>query len=208
MKRKYNEIFKLKKMLEKAHIPFEWQENWGYDEGTLTEMRRITPDLVERYQICYPCFGEGRKLSAIQGFGTYGAEHDLIEIMGLLTPEEEESGDEVVGHLTAENVFERIKKDYEGRIKFMKKIMVIDEDTLEMKEIVVEESTTDDKIIEDFADALRTALNCDAEEFYQKYREMKKAEEAFKEVYEPFKENLIKLHEDVINLIIFSFATW
>ena len=195
MERKYNEIFKLKELLENAHIPFEWQENWGYDEATLTEMRRIAPDLVERYQICYPVFGEGRKLSAVQGYGMYGSEEDLIEIMGLLTPEE--SDDVVAGHLTAKNVFERIKKDYyERRISIMKKIMVIDEDTLEMKEMVVEEESSTDEVIDDFADALRAALNCESEEFYQKYRDMKKAEEDFNAIYTPFKERLLSIYKD------------
>lgn len=198
MKRKYNEMFKLKEMLEKENIPFDWTENWGYSEKTLKEMSTISPDLVERYQICYPCSGEGRKLSAIQGFGTYGAEHDLIEIMGLLTPEEE-LDDKVVGYLTAKNVFERIKTDYEGRIKIMKKIMVVDEDTLEMKEIIKEDDVTDEEL-DTFANILRTALNCEPEEFYQKYREMKKAEDEFKKLYEPFKNNLIKIHEEKSNL--------
>ena len=120
MKRKYNEMFKLKKMLEDADIPFVWIENWGYNEDRLKEMEQIAPDLVERYQICYPVFGDkntDRVLSAIQGFGTYGAEQDLIEIMGLLTPEEAKH-DCVVGYLTAENVFKRIQTHYnkEGRI--------------------------------------------------------------------------------------------
>ena len=53
---------------------------------------------------------EGERLvSAVEGMGTYGAENDLIEIMGLLTPEEEEC-DSVVGFLTAQEVFDRIIK--------------------------------------------------------------------------------------------------
>lgn len=46
--------------------------------------------------------------------GSYGHEANLIEIMGLLTPEEE-MHDDVVGFLTPDEVFERIKKDYESR---------------------------------------------------------------------------------------------
>ena len=41
----------------------------------------------------------------------------------------------------------------------------------------------------DFADMIRSILNCEPEEFCKKY------EAAFNELYEPFKENLIKLHE-------------
>ena len=56
MSKKYKEIFKLKKMLEDAGIPFSWNEGWGYDEEKLKELRKVAPDLVEHYQICYPVF--------------------------------------------------------------------------------------------------------------------------------------------------------
>lgn len=42
---------------------------------------------------------------------SYGHEDGLLEIMGLLTDEEEEF-DDVKGWLTADDVFERISKDY------------------------------------------------------------------------------------------------
>ena len=72
---KYKEIFKLKRMLEKANIPFEFIECFGYDKRLLS---------------AYP------------------------DIMGLLTPwERYHHGDSVIGWLTAENVFKRIKKDWE-----------------------------------------------------------------------------------------------
>ena len=48
----------------------------------------------------------------IQGYGTYGGKQNLLEIMGLLTPEESKS-DCVCGWLTAEDVFARIKAHYE-----------------------------------------------------------------------------------------------
>ena len=70
-------------------------------------------------------------------------------------------------------------------------IKVIDEDTLEIKEISVKENVIND---------LKSALNCDPEEFYKKYKNMKEAEKEFNEIYEPFKENLIKLHEQKPNL--------
>ena len=50
--------------------------------------------------------------SVIEGYGTYGAEDDRLEIMGLLISEEE-ANDTVAGWLTAEDVFSRIKKHYE-----------------------------------------------------------------------------------------------
>lgn len=102
---KYTEIFKLKEMLEKANIPFYWR-----DETCIFEYIG-----EEKYQIEYPrAYHNGeRACSIIQGYGTYGAEQNLLEIMGLLTPEEAEQ-DSVCGWLTADNVFERIKKHWEG----------------------------------------------------------------------------------------------
>ena len=117
--KKYKEIFKLKKMLEDAGIPFSWNEGWGYDEEKLKELRKVAPvapDLVEHYQICYPVFdSEHRWISVIEGFGTFGAEKDRLEIMGGFTPwERYEYGDEpVMGGLTARNVYQRIKNHWE-----------------------------------------------------------------------------------------------
>lgn len=118
MKAKYKEIFKLKKMLEDANIPFDWIPNWGYSEGKLKIMRTMTPDLVEHYQICYPkgsyLKDEQRWISVIEGFGTFGAEQDRLEIMGGFTPWERfKHEDSVIGHLTAQNVFKRIKNNWE-----------------------------------------------------------------------------------------------
>jgi len=94
---KYNEIFKLKKMLEKAEIPFVFKEH---------------KDIRDGYQILYPAGGEKRQCSVIEHSCSYGNKQDLLEIMGLLTDEESQY-DCVKGFLSAENVFERIKKDYE-----------------------------------------------------------------------------------------------
>lgn len=95
-KENYKEIFRLKEMLEKAGIPFIFKEHNDYRDG---------------YQILYPADTE-RACSVIEHEYSYGHEQDLLEIMGLLTDEESQY-DSVVGHLSAENVFERIKKDYE-----------------------------------------------------------------------------------------------
>ena len=97
MENKYTEIFKLKSMLEESNIPFEFN------------IREFGADKL--YHICYPNGGHGRKCSVIQGKGSYGGEDNLLEIMGLLTEEEEEY-DSVLGYLTAENVFDRIEKDF------------------------------------------------------------------------------------------------
>lgn len=95
-KENYKEIFKLKEMLEKAQIPFVFKEHKGIRDG---------------YQILYPKY-DVRICSVIEHSYSYGNEKDLLEIMGLLTDEESEY-DSVKGYLSAENVFERIKKDYE-----------------------------------------------------------------------------------------------
>ena len=75
----------------------------------------------------------------------------------------------------------------------MKTIKVIDEDTLEMKEVVVEGEEYDSEKLE--FDKFKQALPCEPEEFGQKYRAFKKALEEFDKVFIPFKENIIKLHE-------------
>jgi len=197
---KYKEIFRLKKMLEDAKIPFDWITNFGYSKKQIKYLKKIAPDLIDHYHIIYPYKGDGQVCSVIEGFGTYGAEEDKLEIMGLLTLEER-NNDCVVGHLTAENVFERIQNHYRKEIYTMKKIKIVDEDTLEIKEIeVAEEVTSSDDELDTFADQLRAILNCEPEEFYLKYKEYKEAEAKFKKLYDPFKEKLIKIYENTANL--------
>ena len=99
MSHKYKEIFKLKKMLEDAKIPFDFFE-------ADPDMRTLIPEW-EHWHINYPN-REKRIISVIEGIGTYGEADDKLEIMGGLTEEEAEN-DDVAGWLTAENVFERIK---------------------------------------------------------------------------------------------------
>lgn len=90
----YQEILKLNKMLTDANIPH-----------TLDK-------LFDGWQVCYPTVDE-RVMDAIQHYGSYGRDNDTLEIMGLLIPDEAE-WDSVAGHLTAEEVFERIRKHYAG----------------------------------------------------------------------------------------------
>lgn len=99
VKIEYNEIFKLKKMLEERNIPFEFLDH-----------NLIRP--CQRYQICVPSSEpiQKRVISIIQGSGTYGGQDNLLEIRGLLTEEEYDS---IAGWLTAEAVFERIKKYFD-----------------------------------------------------------------------------------------------
>ena len=110
MKTKYKEIFKLKKMLEDANIPF------GFSDHSV-ESKTFTTGKFEHYQICYPN-NVNRWVSVIEGNATYGSEKDKLEIMGGCTPLEEfEKREDVIGYLTAKNVFKRIKNHYEGEKK-------------------------------------------------------------------------------------------
>lgn len=90
----YKEILKLDNMLTEANIPH-----------TLDKF-------LDGWQVCYPCrIGPNTVMDAIEHHGSYGNSDDKLEIMGLLTPEESEY-DSVLGHLTAEEVFERIRKHH------------------------------------------------------------------------------------------------
>lgn len=61
-----------------------------------------------------------------------------------------------------------------------------------MKELVLQNKVENEA--EKVADLFRQALNCTPEEFGKRYREFKEAKAKFDEVYEVFKENIIKLH--------------
>lgn len=107
------EIFKLKRMLEKANIPFDFVEGFGHDPSL---KKKLCPDIMEHYQICYPS-RRNMKISVIEGFGTHGREYDRLEILGGFTPWEKfKHGDSPIGFLTAKNVFKRIKKDWDETI--------------------------------------------------------------------------------------------
>ena len=89
----YTEILKLDKMLTDANIPH-----------TLDRF-------FDGWQICYPN-NDGRVADAIQHYGSYGNTENLLEIMGLVKPEE--TSDSVLGHLTADDVFNRISEHYKA----------------------------------------------------------------------------------------------
>lgn len=87
------EIEKLKIMLDKANIPYEIND----------DIMVINPK-YKIYRVAYPSI-QDIVCSAVQGYCTYGYEANLIEIQGLAQYEE---SDEVLGWLTAEDVFDRI----------------------------------------------------------------------------------------------------
>ena len=128
---KYKEIFKLKEMLEKAEIPYIFIDRVEEDRKLMKNNEYLNEYLKDKeyYQILlfndfrevmehyntYKVFdNEKRIISIVQGYGTYGEEDDLLEIMGLLT-EEEEKIDDVTGYLTAEDVFNRIVKYFKNK---------------------------------------------------------------------------------------------
>lgn len=108
---KYKEIFRLKKMLEDAEIPFDF-----FDMNEMNPQARTIMPEFEHWHINYPNQANFI-VSVIEGMGTYGEQDDKLEIMGGLTEEEKERGHAVIGWLTAEEVFNRIKELEEGNEK-------------------------------------------------------------------------------------------
>lgn len=116
------EIHKLHEMLTEAGIEHTFRER--AEECAKPHYEKLGIDMGYQVIVYYP---DGKRMiSAIEGWGTYGyggwdhgldgtteKDGDLIEIMGLLTPEEQEY-DSVVGYLTAEEVFRRIKEAVDG----------------------------------------------------------------------------------------------
>ncbi len=92
---RYREILRLDAMLTQKGIPHTFHK------------------FMDGWQVIYPEDGEERVMDAIEHFGSYGHEDDLIEIMGLLTPEELKH-DSVLGGLTAEDVCSRIERHWKG----------------------------------------------------------------------------------------------
>lgn len=93
----YNQIFVLKKALESKGIPFEFAESFE----------------LGGYGLVYPSRNQF-VCSVIEHDYSYGHEQDLLEIMGLT---DDEPYDDVVGYLTAEDVFQRIYRHYKTTLK-------------------------------------------------------------------------------------------
>ena len=98
-----NEFDKLISMLDESGIPYE------RDDDNFMMLAFGTP-VGGIKRIKYPK-KEDFVCSVVFGHGTYGFESGKLEIMGLLTPEEEKY-DSVIGYLTAKDVFDRISKHY------------------------------------------------------------------------------------------------
>lgn len=111
----YKEILKLKKMLEKANIPFKFTDDFFNTKSIHIELRQQIQDSIKDQ---YPAYSiqiikNGKVLcDAVEHTLSYGNEEGLLEIMGGLTEEEQEN-DSVLGYLTAKEVFKRFKYCYE-----------------------------------------------------------------------------------------------
>lgn len=99
----YKEILKLERLLKEAGVPC------------------ILNSMFDGYQLLIPDKDAGKDClcDAIQHFGSYGHDEDLLEIMGGLTEDENED-DSVLGYLTAEEVFKRFKYCYENNTNIYK----------------------------------------------------------------------------------------
>lgn len=108
---KYTEILKLKRMLEEANIPFEFTDDFF---GAKEKFETAAPMAKVYYSHQYPAYQIrlGDLADAIEHGFSYGNQRDLLEIMGGLT-EEEMKYDDVLGYLTAEEVFKRFKYCWE-----------------------------------------------------------------------------------------------
>ena len=81
----------------------------------------------------------------------------------------------------------------------MKIIKIVNEDTLDMEDFILEDDEEevkdkeldDDKIVNMFSEI----FNGSTEEFSQKYKAYKRAKKEFDELYEPIKKNIIELHK-------------
>lgn len=97
---KYEEIFRLKHLLEYFKIPFDFKENH-----------------FDGFHLMYPRKGDC-VCSVVEFDGSYGAKQDLLEIQGLMTKREErETDDTVLGYLTAVDVFNRIRKHHQKTLR-------------------------------------------------------------------------------------------
>lgn len=110
----YKEILKLKAKLEKAKIPFEFTDDMFNTKSIPIQTREKIKDLIKDQ---YPAYSiviikNGIILcDAVEHTASYGNKSDKIEIAGALTAEEKEN-DEVLGYLTANEVFKRFKYCY------------------------------------------------------------------------------------------------
>lgn len=108
----YKEILKLDQLLNDAKIPHELYQRMGGFQVTYYGHQKPEPTPPGETRGS----GFGAVCSAIENNFSYGHENDLIEISGLMTDEEYKvTDDSVLGNLTAEDVFSRIKSHWDSK---------------------------------------------------------------------------------------------
>ena len=101
------EIIKLHEMLNEANIPHTFTDDMFKDCNFYPSYQIIIKK--DNTKLC----------DVVYHYGSYGYEEGLLEIMGGLT-EEERGYDEVLGCLTADEVFKRFKYCYENNTSLYK----------------------------------------------------------------------------------------
>ena len=101
------EIIKLHEMLNEANIPHTFTDDMFKDCNFYASYQIIIKK--DNTKLC----------DVVYHYGSYGYEEGLLEIMGGLT-EEERGYDEVLGCLTADEVFKRFKYCYENNTSLYK----------------------------------------------------------------------------------------
>lgn len=110
---KYSEIFKLHEMLKKNDIPHDFFER---DMGGQLFVYQILYPNKESWDYMLPEEGaRDMTCSVIEGPDTRGGQQNTLEIFGLMKGHDPDF-DSLVGYLTAENVFNAIKKAEEERL--------------------------------------------------------------------------------------------
>lgn len=110
----FSQIGKLHDMLEKAGIPHKYQDKDMVMGGKQIVYYGHKKEPEPPFPGAMMGAGWGAVCSVIAD--GYGSKEGLLEISGLLTDEEYERGDSVVGYLNAENVFNRIKSHFESEL--------------------------------------------------------------------------------------------
>lgn len=119
-----NELDKLRKMLDEAKIPYEsYQKEWGRDKPLINWSGEAGK--YEKNQVIYGRYdgGLGWKIDGICQWGSYGAKQGMIETYSDLGVDED--GEPMV--MTAQEVFDIIKKDWEKGEQAMKPIIIYQE---------------------------------------------------------------------------------
>lgn len=101
------EMQKLDKYLTEHNIKHTYGRRWPETERIMSDYREGGA-YDGGYQIVVND-NDGKYLwDAICGWGSFGFNQGLIEIMGVIVPDD--AGDSVEGHLTADDVIKRIEK--------------------------------------------------------------------------------------------------